>query len=91
MKAGSAEFGIHSGNNTLVRETVVPILVHADNQVFVYLDTDYGCRPDNLPSHGDVLGRGFDVVGRMVVAQNHGGRIGQDGGLENFTRVDRSG
>jgi hypothetical protein len=56
MKAGSTEFGIHPGDNTLVGKTEIQIFVYADNQVFVDLNTDNGGRPDNFPGHGDILG-----------------------------------
>ena len=36
----SAEFGIHSGYEALIGETVIAVIFHADDQVFVDLDAD---------------------------------------------------
>ena len=87
----SAEFGIHPGNDALVGEAVIPVIVHVDDEMFVNLNSDNFSRPDDFIGDGGVIGGRFEIVGRMVVGQNHGCSIGQDGGLQDFTRMDRSG
>ena len=70
-RGNSADFGIHPGDDALVGETVIAVIVHVDDQVFVDLDADDFSRPDDFPGDGDVIRGRFEIVGRMVVAQNH--------------------
>jgi hypothetical protein len=50
MAAGKHQpsFGIHPGDDALVGEAVIAVILHADDQVFVNLDADNFSRPDDF-------------------------------------------
>jgi hypothetical protein len=60
IKAGaggemSADLGIHPGDDALVCETVIPVIVHVDDQVFVDLNTYNFGRADDFLGDGDII------------------------------------
>jgi hypothetical protein len=83
-----SRFGIHPGDDALVGETVIPGIVHVDDQVFVDLDADDSGRADNFAGNGDVIGGWFEIIRGVIVAKDHCCRICQNGGLQNFTRMN---
>jgi hypothetical protein len=65
-----ADFGIHPGDDALVGETVIAVIFHADDQVFVDLNADdFGRAWMIFLVMVMSSGGRFEIVGRMVVGQ----------------------
>ena len=81
---------IHSAYESVIRETVVAVIMHGNNQMFMHLNAhDFGSL-NNYRCDFYVLRGRFQTITWMVMTKNHGRRVGQYGGLQHFSRMNRS-
>ena len=84
-----AEGAVDASDDAFISKRVVAVIAHRHDQMF--MDGD----PDEPGGLDDSLGEVMIVSGRLhmtagvVVGDDDGGGIGQDGGLEDFTGAHR--